>query len=59
MRYPLRYMPNNAASDTSTFPLTDVPIGRGRMVTVPFIASSRTLADIVVLMGTPSLLQIK
>lgn len=39
-----------------TLPLTDVPIGRGLTVTVPFIASSRTLADTVVLIGTPSLL---
>ena len=40
----------------STFPLTDVPMGRGLMVTVPFRASSRTMADIAVLMGTPNLL---
>lgn len=44
------------ANLTSTFPLTDVPIGRGLTVTVPFKASSSTLADIVVLIGTPSLL---
>lgn len=40
-----------------TLPLTDVPIGRGLTVTVPFKASSRTLAEIVVLIGTPSLLK--
>lgn len=39
-----------------TFPLTDVPIGSGLTVTVPFKASSRTLAEIVVLIGTPNLL---
>jgi hypothetical protein len=39
-----------------TFPLTDVPIGSGLTVTVPFKASSRTLAEMVVLIGTPSLL---
>lgn len=39
-----------------TFPLTEVPIGRGLTVTVPFKASSRTLAEIVVLIGTPNLL---
>lgn len=39
-----------------TFPLTEVPIGRGLTVTIPFKASSRTLAEIVVLIGTPNLL---
>jgi len=42
--------------NVQTFPLTDVPIGRGLTVTVPFKASSRTLAEMVVLIGTPSLL---
>lgn len=41
----------------STFPLTDVPIGSGLTVTVPLSASSRTFAEIVVLIGTPNLLQ--
>jgi len=39
-----------------TFPVADVPTGSGLTVTVPFIASSSTVGDIVVLMGTPSLL---
>lgn len=39
-----------------TFPLTDAPIGSGLTVTVPLRASSSTLADIVVLIGTPNLL---
>lgn len=42
-----------------TFPLTDVPTGSGRTVTVPPKASSKTLADMVVLIGTPSLLKKK
>jgi len=41
----------------STFPLKDVPRGRGLTVTVPFKASSRTVAEIVVFIGTPSLLK--
>lgn len=40
----------------STFPLTEEPTGSGLTVTVPFKASSRTFADTVVLIGTPSLL---
>ena len=41
----------------STFPLKDVPRGRGLTVTVPFRASSRRVAEIVVFIGTPSLLK--
>jgi len=37
-------------------PVADVPTGSGLTVTVPFIASSSTVGDIVVLIGTPSLL---
>lgn len=44
------------ANQASTFPLTDVPTGSGLTVTVPFKASSRTFAETVVLIGTPSLL---
>jgi hypothetical protein len=40
-----------------TFPVADVPTGSGLTVTVPFKASSRTVGDIVVLIGTPSLLK--
>lgn len=37
--------------------MADVPTGSGLTVTVPFIASSKTVGDIVVLIGTPSLLK--
>lgn len=47
----------NKIKGTHTFPLTDVPRGRGLTVTVPLRASSRTVAETVVLMGTPNLLQ--
>jgi hypothetical protein len=40
-----------------TSPLIDDPNGSGLTVTDPLIASSRTLAEIVVLIGTPSLLK--
>ena len=56
-----KYLKNYGASDrkkVSTFPLIDFPIGRGLTVTVPFRPSSRSLAEIVVLMRTPSLLKI-
>lgn len=42
----------------TTFPTTDDPRGSGLTVTVPLIASSRTVADTVVFIGTPSLLKI-
>jgi hypothetical protein len=39
-----------------TLSLTARPKGNGLIVTVPLSASSKTVADIVVLMGTPNLL---
>jgi hypothetical protein len=39
-----------------TLSLTARPKGNGLSVTVPLSASSKTVADIVVLMGTPNLL---
>lgn len=39
-----------------TFLHKGCPICRGRIVTAPFSASSKMVADTVVLMGTPSLL---
>lgn len=37
-------------------PLAEEPRGSGLTVTVPFIASSSTVGDTVVFIGTPSLL---
>lgn len=41
-----------------TLSLTGRPKGSGLMVTVPLRASSNTVAEMVVLIGTPNLLQI-
>jgi len=41
----------------TTLSLVGLPRGSGLTVTVPLRASSRTVAEIVVLIGTPSLLK--